>query len=204
MPPLIRVLDADGNGQLSADEIANASTALKSLDRDGDGILQPREWFPRPPMGDGPGRPGAGEGGRDRRGLAGLDKDGDGIVSKSEVPENMTRFFELADTNKDGKVDGSEMANVTTPRGGPGPGRPGPLGALQDWASLDANKDGKLQREEAPERMVAMFDRIDTNGDGAVDREEGRVFREKMRERAERRPDRPERPGQKKPKGDAD
>ncbi|MCH7812943.1 MAG: YceI family protein [Planctomycetes bacterium] len=39
----------------------------------------------------------------------------------------------------------------------------------QRLAQFDTNKDGKLQKDEAPERMGAFFDRLDTNGDGAID-----------------------------------
>jgi hypothetical protein len=37
---------------------------------------------------------------------------------------------------------------------------------------MDANGDGKLQRDEVPERMREMFDRLDTNGDGVLDADE--------------------------------
>jgi len=45
-PPLVRVLDADGDGVISADEIANAPAALKKLDKNGDGKLTPDELRP--------------------------------------------------------------------------------------------------------------------------------------------------------------
>ena len=35
--PIMRVLDADKDGELSTEEIANASTALLTLDQDDDG-----------------------------------------------------------------------------------------------------------------------------------------------------------------------
>ena len=57
VPPglaIMRALDADRNGELSADEIRNASKALKSLDRNHDGVLDRSELGP--PV-DGPGRP---------------------------------------------------------------------------------------------------------------------------------------------------
>ena len=44
-------------------------------------------------------------------------------------------------------------------------------------ARMDANGDGKLQKDELPERMQQMFDRLDTNGDGALDGEEIRAMR---------------------------
>lgn len=68
MSPLLRLLDADKNGALSADEIANASKALLTLDKDGDGALSREELRPpRPP------REGEGEGGK-----RGGDRDGKG------------------------------------------------------------------------------------------------------------------------------
>ncbi len=39
-------------------------------------------------------------------------------------------------------------------------------------ARFDANKDGKLQKEEAPERMQSQFDELDKNGDGVLDADE--------------------------------
>ncbi|MDM8552010.1 hypothetical protein QUF72_18140 [Desulfobacterales bacterium HSG2] len=48
--PLMRVLDIDRDGQLSADEMENAAEALKTLDKNGDGILGRDELRPpRPP-----------------------------------------------------------------------------------------------------------------------------------------------------------
>jgi hypothetical protein len=37
---------------------------------------------------------------------------------------------------------------------------------------MDRNGDGKLSKDEVPERMAQRFDRIDTNGDGFIDAEE--------------------------------
>jgi len=54
-PPIIGALDANHDGVIDANEIANASKALQTLDRDGDGQLTPDEVHPHPP-----GRPGMG------------------------------------------------------------------------------------------------------------------------------------------------
>jgi hypothetical protein len=57
-PPLIGVLDANHDGVIDAAEIANASAALKQLDKNGDGELTPDELRPPRPErgqpGDGP------------------------------------------------------------------------------------------------------------------------------------------------------
>ena len=77
VPPLMAALDADKDGALSADEIANAATALLTLDKNADGKLDRMEL--RPPRrggktgedakGDRPGKGGKGgkgHGGGDR------------------------------------------------------------------------------------------------------------------------------------------
>ena len=55
-PPIISALDANKDGQLDAAELANATTALKTLDKDGDGEVTAEEMFgPRPEGGRPPG-----------------------------------------------------------------------------------------------------------------------------------------------------
>src|SRR5262249_31396584 len=51
-PPTIAARAADGDGLISADEIANASAALRKLDKNDDGQLTPDEYHPRPPKRD--------------------------------------------------------------------------------------------------------------------------------------------------------
>jgi len=48
-PPIETALDANGDGIISADEIANASAALKTLDKNGDGQLTADEYRPAMP-----------------------------------------------------------------------------------------------------------------------------------------------------------
>jgi len=65
-PPLILALDADKDREISAEEIANASEALKTLDKNGDGKLTREELRPNfPPR---PGGPGGQQGEGMRRG----------------------------------------------------------------------------------------------------------------------------------------
>lgn len=64
LPPLIMVLDANGDGVIDATEIANASRALKKLDKNGDGKLTQEEIRPpHPPGGQGGGAGGHHQGG---------------------------------------------------------------------------------------------------------------------------------------------
>lgn len=59
-PPVMMVLDANHDGIIDEQEIANASAALKTLDKNGDGKLTPDELRPPlPPPGERPpGEPG--------------------------------------------------------------------------------------------------------------------------------------------------
>jgi hypothetical protein len=50
MPLIIGALDANHDGVIDADEIANASAALKKLDKNGDGKLTRDEYMGKPPM----------------------------------------------------------------------------------------------------------------------------------------------------------
>ena len=50
-PPLVAALDANHNGEISADEIADSAKALLTLDQHADGQLGPREYVAPPPGG---------------------------------------------------------------------------------------------------------------------------------------------------------
>ena len=65
VPAIVGALDANHDGVIDAQEIANASAALKSLDKNGDGKLTPDEFMgPRPQRPGGQGRgPGGNPGG---------------------------------------------------------------------------------------------------------------------------------------------
>jgi hypothetical protein len=65
--PVLAALDANKDGVIDANEIANASAALKALDKNGDGQLTHDEIMP--PRPEGAGVPGEGRGpGRGRPG----------------------------------------------------------------------------------------------------------------------------------------
>jgi hypothetical protein len=128
----MQALDADGDGELSAKEIENATAALKTLDKDGDGKLGRDEL--RPAIG---GRgPGGGPGQVNPEPLVSqfmtFDKNADGKLAKDELPERMQSLIERADANKDGFVDRAELTEFARQQlrrnpGGPG-SEPGPGG----------------------------------------------------------------------------
>jgi Ca2+-binding EF-hand superfamily protein len=155
--PVLAALDADRDGELSADEISRASDALKKLDRDRDGKLTRMEIAPRPQMAGGnPGTPGAqGERPDGARMLAYFkqqDKDGDGKLSKDEVGERMRENFDRIDGNSDGKLDDTELKQMVE-RFSNAAGRPGarPEGGRPEGGRPGARPEGGRPGEGRPE-----------------------------------------------------
>jgi Ca2+-binding EF-hand superfamily protein len=131
--PVMMVLDADGNGEISADEINNATAALKKLDRNRNGKLDADEL--RPSFGGGPpgggfgggppggGREGGGHGGFGGQSFVGgmlerYDEDKDGKLAGDEIPERMQDRLEQIDANKDKTIDKAELEAMARQFGG--------------------------------------------------------------------------------------
>ena len=47
----------------------------------------------------------------------------------------------------------------------------------------DADGDGKLSREELPERMQQRFDRMDSDGDGFIDQNDIETMMQRFQDR---------------------
>lgn len=117
-----------------------------------------------------------------------LDSSGDGVVEKSEVGEERIRFFDrllrVGDANDDGKLTESEFraaladkppeATASGQRGARGGDRRGPGAAggrempspAEIVERLDTNGDGKIQRDELTgraEMLGRVMDRLDTD-----------------------------------------
>lgn len=131
MLPIMKALDTDQDGILSAAEIQNASKALATLDKNGDGMLSAEEMRPDPSVFARPGQPGAdaapGQSGRPGAGGA-------------PTGEMMARMFESRDTNKDGKLSGDEI----------------PERMRENISRVDTNGDNAIDREELQKAMARM------------------------------------------------
>lgn len=123
-PPVDVALDADGDETIEASELANAATALRALDANGDGALTRDELRPKRPAGEGssanatppprpPGTPGAAgtEGQRPRRPLpptiVAIDANADGTLDAGEIAAAATALRAL-DANHDGALSPPE------------------------------------------------------------------------------------------------
>ena len=139
VPPIIAVIDANGDGEISADEMANAAAALKKLDKNGDGKVTMEELRPPPPQGGPEGAP------RSRDG-EGARPDGPPRVRDGEQPRN-------ADRPRDGErpPGGDKPREGARPDGGPrdgGPRREPPRG---DRPPGDAPRPDGEPRRPNPE-----------------------------------------------------
>jgi len=116
-PPIILALDTNHDGIIDADEIANAPAALRTLDTNGSGQLTIEELMgPRPRrggMGPGGGQgpdagPPTGPPPDGTNGVAGNGRRGPGRGMRRVPP-----VFAALDTNHDGIIDASEIANAS-------------------------------------------------------------------------------------------
>ena len=97
------------------------------------------------------------------------DANKDGAITFAEATAAANAHFKAQDADKDGKLTGAEMR----PRGPRGRG---------DMAGMmlrhaDANKDGKVSRDEARAEADQRFDRLDANRDGYIDQAEMAAMR---------------------------
>jgi hypothetical protein len=154
-PPLIiAALDANHDGIIDSNEIANASAALKTLDKNGDGQLTFDEIFPPRPNGSsntnqpGPGFKGGPGGHRHPEPpiVAALDTNHDGVIDANEIA-NASAALKTLDKNGDGELTPDELRPPRPPRPDDMDGnRPPPsddMGGPPDGAGGPPPQDGQ-------------------------------------------------------------
>ena len=164
---LVRRGDADGNGQLSAEEFAKALTPSSSAKP----IEQTRSA-------DYPGAEAV------RLLLLKLDTDRDGNLTRKEAPKELRSVFDeiskQADRNKNGELDRGELSRA----GRQLARRAGRLARQQDWdvqrelrkiqakQGKEANRfDRRIEPMQAlrdPKQAASLFKRLDANGDNKL------------------------------------
>jgi len=101
-------------------------------------------------------------GGRHDRMLEKFDTDKDGAVSKAEFEARRAANFTAADTNRDGGVSLAELNAFHEKKEAERKAER----ETRMYARLDANKDGKVTKDEF--EGAGMFDRMDKNKDGKI------------------------------------
>jgi Ca2+-binding EF-hand superfamily protein len=146
-------VDADRDGFVTQDEVRAAAEARRG--RRGEARGARREQ----------------NGERRAAAFARLDANRDGVISRAEFD------------NRPAMAPG-DRAERRALRAGRGGGQGGGMFARfggRAFAAADANRDGRVSREEARSGALALFARVDTDRDGTVSMEERRAAREAMR-----------------------
>jgi len=150
-PQFFAMLDTDQDGQLSVEELSQASQLVAKLDRNENGKLDPAEL-----MGGGPRGPGGAAG---RPGLRGMgESDRPDRPRRPEMaaegrPENSPTAGDRPSRSRLSDVSNNDFARRFLER-------------------FDKNNDGTISKDEAPKRMQDNFSRMDANEDGEVSAEE--------------------------------
>ena len=122
-----------------------------------------------------------------------LDRNRDGKLQQNEIDLAVVVLRRM-DENEDGDVSQSEIKLPPRRPGNANQRRPGQQDPSQNrdrgrpsfesfLKSVDKNGDGKISKEEAPERMKERFGEADSDSDGFIDQKEQQVMIEGFRRR---------------------
>ncbi len=167
---LIERLDRNGDGVIDKQELEGAGPIGRRLgraDTNGDGVIDKEELdglLGGGRQGDGNGgeggqRPRRRDGGGAQDLIERLDRNGNGVIDLDELDEGMLERLKPLDVNEDGVIDESELDRRR--RGGR---RPGPEGGEGDGE--------RPRRDRGGDRAKGLIERLDRNGNGAIDKDE--------------------------------
>lgn len=177
----LMVLDRNGDGILTKDEVPERMQGMFArIDTNNDGKLTQDEIKASAAAQRGPNGPAQRGGEPTRRDplLNALDTDHDGVISREEIAA-APASLKVLDKDGDGTISQTELR----------PPQMTPTDRadhmLDEW---DTNKDGKITKPEAPDRIQEQFEKIDTNNDGFLTKDELIVFFTNMPQQ-QRRPE---------------
>lgn len=98
--------------------------------------------------------------------LAEMDADKNGKITKAEAESVRVRMFTRLDADKNGVVTRAEMDAARAAMKGDHDG------GMRGMERLDGDKDGQITKAEALAAPYPMFQRLDANGDGVIDKAE--------------------------------
>ncbi len=158
---------------------------------------------PRPPRAESPGQS------QESSLFQVLDRNRDGKLQQDEIDMAVV-ILRRMDQNKDGDVSQSEIKSLPRRPDNANQRRPDQQNPNQNRSSrrpsletFDKDEDGKISKEEAPDRLKDRFDEVDKNSDGFLDKEEQAAMFEAFRRRFQQgqgrqpnqtNPNRPNRP----------
>jgi len=149
---MFTAVDSNSDGVLDAAELANAAAALKKLDKNGDGTITKDEVATTGGFGMG-GRGGMAPG---------------AATPGTATPGTTTPGSQPPTAPMSGMGKGKGKG-----KGGQGPApSTNPDEAVQTLMQFDKNADGKLSKDEVPERMQGIFENSDANKDGLLSPDE--------------------------------
>lgn len=101
-----------------------------------------------------------------------MDTDGDGRLSPAEHAAGAKKMFDMMDANKDGKVTAAEMdaAKKLMPGKRMPEDKNMPLSSKEKIKVVDTNGDGILTAAEHASGSKTMFDRMDADKNGFLNR----------------------------------
>jgi len=143
--------------------------------------------------------------------FARLDVNKDGKLDQADRAARRAAMFDRMDTDHNGQISRAEFDAMgpgarghrgggiaNGPDGERGPGkhgwghRGGHRGGMMMGRMADADKDGTITQAEFTAAAMQRFDRMDTNHDGTVTKEERQAARQAMREQWKARMGQPE------------